>query len=267
MADVFVYSIIALMIVVFIFEQIFDFRKWIKSSAVHSKNEKEITGYSCIDFILENSGRLCDESIEIRNSIEVGQVLTCMIMPSRCNSEVSLNVRWFEVGMVSSMQSKAVYDHIFSGNYVSCFVYEKVKGQNVKDLFKCRFVYRDSKGSYDFINDFTSFRNTRQNPGKIDISNYLILSFTGEMVYRFRDDYVNDKDGLYPKKIIQDAIDEDDCFFKRFVVDLLRGFIINKQDKSEFMRECGKERIYGNNRILRKRITNYLKSSGVCIPD
>ena len=267
MADIFVYFIIALMIISFILEQFFDFRKWIKSRSIKTPKGKDITGYSCIDFILEDSHRECDESLEIKNSMDEGQVLTCMITPSQCNCEVSLNVKWFEVGVVSFKQSKSVYDRIFSGNYVSCFVYEKLRDENDKYVFKCRFVYRDSKGSYDFITDFTSLKNADEDTEKIDISNYLVLSFTGEMVNRFRDDYVNDKEGLYPKKILQDAIDEDDFFFRRFVVDLLRGFIVNKQDKSEFMRECGKERIYGNNRILRKRITNYLKSSGIYIAD
>lgn len=267
MENVFIYFIIFLMLASFILEQFFDFRCWIKKSKVKPLKEEDITGYSCVDFVLSDTKKECDESIDVRNEIEVGQVLTCMIVPSRYNNEVSVNVKWFEVGLVSGKEGKIVYDRIFSGNYVSCFVYKKEISETGKDILKCRFVYHDSKGVYDFITDFTSLKNEDGDFEKIDISNYLVLSFTGEIVYRFRDDYVNDKEGLYPKKIIQDAIDEDDYFFKRFIIDLLRGFIVNKQDKSDFMRECGKERLYGNNKILRKRITNYLTSSGVYLVD
>lgn len=268
-SDILIYAVIFLMLLSFVGTQVIEFFDWLKRRRENQTESKgEITGYSRIDFTLDDTPNDCDESIEIRNDIKIGQVLTCMIVPIHGNHSVSLNIRWYEVGLVSAKESWGIYDKIFSGNYVSCFVYGKETDDTGKDIFKCRFVYNNSKGTYDFIGDFSSLRNTEDNVSEsIDLNNYMALSTTGEYVYRFRDDYVNDKDGIYPKKIIEEAIDEDDFFFKRFVIDLLRGFIVNKQDKSDFMRDCGKERVYGNNRILRKRITNYLKSTGVRIAD
>lgn len=266
--DIIIYTVIVLMLLGFIYEQVLNFRLWFAKAREKSPRTEDITGYSCIDFALSGTRNDCDESIEMREKLEVGQILTCMIFPSRCNGEVSVNVKWFEIGVVSPEKTRVIYDRIFSGNYVSCFVCEKTVADDCNNSYRCRFVYRDSKGVYDFITDFTTLRsNDEDESEKTDLSEYLVLSVTGEMVYRFREDYVADKDGIYPLRIRQEAIEEDDFFFRRFVLDLLRGFIVNKQDKSEFMRECGKERVYGNNRILRKRITNYLRGTGLCIAD
>ena len=268
-ANIFIYSVCALMLLAFAASQVVEFIEWRKRRKEERTDKQgEITGYSRIDFTLADTPNDCYESIELRNSIGVGQVLTCMIVPSQGVHNVSVNVQWYETGIVPSKESRGIYDRIFSGNYVSCFVYDKQTDESGKDVFKCRFVFRNTKGVYDFISDFTSLKNTGSEESEaMDLSNYIVLSVTGEMVYRFRDDYVTDKDGLYPIKIREEAIEEDDYFFKRFVIDLLRGFIVNKQDKSEFMRECGKDRAFGSNKILRKRITNYLRETGVCIAD
>ena len=86
---------------------------------------------------------------------------------------------------------------------------------------------------------------------------------TYEMIYRNLKDYHLDDatNGVDPDW--QNILEEDDAWMERFINEYNRGFIQETKDKRTFLREASKDRWYGDNTNLRKRISDYLKVNDI----
>lgn len=241
----------------------------VKSGDVYPKKEKfsEITGYSAIEFDLVKSPDLCDESEELYRKIKEGDFLTCMICPFRQSGVVYVNVGWFEVGTVDRKNQRVIFDKINSMNYMYCQCV-KVIEENGAKRYVCQYVYFDDKGTFKIGNDLLSesqmvnSESSDNNIKLIDLNKYLWIMPTGQLVSNLRDYYYK---GGVPKfgDETEDVLDEDDTFMIQFVKDYLRGGINSVEEKSQFIRDCSSNRIYGDSSVLKIRINQYIKDTGI----
>lgn len=246
-----------------------EYIKKVKSGEVYPKKETSsaITGYSVIEFEMIKSLDLCDESEELYSNIKEGDFLTCMTSPYREHGEVYVNVGWFEVGTVDKNNRRRIFEKVNAANYLYCQCSKIIEENGAKRHF-CMFVFFDSKGTFNLETGMISgpssatVLSSDTDTQNIDMDNFLWIMPTGQLVSNLRNEYYKCGVPQFGDET-EDVLDEDNVFMIQFVKDYLRGLINSVDDKSDFIRECTSSRRYGNSSILKRRISLYIRDTGI----
>lgn len=240
-----------------------------KERMLSNKLPCKVTGYSFFDFEIKITKDLCEESLELLKKLKVGDFLTCMICPFKENSdEVFINIGWFEIGIAEYKARDKLFNRINSGNYVCCQCIQII-GDNDNKRYYARYIYWDELGTFYMVKDLSPYKSSDDsteklsiNHGELDMKYYTWISPVGQLVDNMRKEYYKGGVPFYGDET-EEVIEEDNGFLTMFVKDYLRGIINSAEDKSNFIRECTSSRIFGNSKILRKRINLYIKESGI----
>lgn len=171
----------------------------------------------------------------------------------------------YQMGYVDMTDSKGISSMMVCNEHLLCQIERITPIEDKMPEIILRLYYRDAKGTHILPDQSGALEwvilDTSKYVGEMN-DDYLPIFETFELVNRNLKWYgcsalpVGDSESLL-------YINEDDTYLIQFVNELNRGFIRDKADKSTFVREATETRLYGNSRILSRRIEHYLDAKKI----
>lgn len=246
---------------------------WKIFSPESSLNEpqKPITGTSYMDFPLKGLYFRSEEEKTNIPNLKPGKF--CYLMRELYNEyddkAVAVFNNGWQMGYVDREVSSTVAALLRENKHQICQIIEvnPIEGKCPEVIL--RLFYRDSKGTETLPDQSGALEwfivESSKFTGEVT-DDYMMIFETYEVVDRHLEMYgVTHLPEDDTELLLQ--INEDDIFMIQFVNELCRGYIWDKHDKSEFVRDATQTRGYGDSRILSRRIQKYLDFKKIYLPN